>query len=155
MNIGAFGTDYDTRAYIALIALGANLPQDALYPTTFTDGDGKPLNGDNRYVLHFDKDLTPPVRAFWSLTMYDPQSYFVDNPINRYAISSWMPLKENEDGSLDIYIQHGSPGADKEANWLPAPPGGFNITLRMYWPKDLPPSILDGSWKPPAVKQIP
>jgi hypothetical protein len=154
MNIGAFGTDYQMRAYIALIALGANLPQDALYPTTFTDGDGKPLNGDNRYVLRFDKDLTPPVRAFWSVTMYNPQSFFVENPINRYAISSWMPLKQNADGSLDVYIQHDSPGAAKEANWLPAPAGGFNITLRMYWLKDQPPSILDGSWKPPAVTKV-
>ena len=155
MNMGAFGTDYDTRAFIALIAFGANLPADSLYPTTFVDGDGNALNGTNHYVLHFDAGLTPPVKAFWSVTMYDPQSFFVDNPINRYAISSWMPVHRNSDGSLDIYIQHDSPGADKEANWLPAPDGGFNITMRLYWPKDQRPSILDGSWKPPAVTKAP
>jgi hypothetical protein len=153
MDIGAFGIDYDTRAFIALIAFGANLPADSLYPTTFVDGEGRPLNGANRYVLHFDAGLTPPVKAFWSVTMYDPQSFFVDNSIDRYAISSWMLLKRNNDGSLDIYIQHDSPGADKETNWLPAPDGGFNITMRMYWPKDSP-SIIDGSWKPPAVHKV-
>ena len=155
MDIGAFGTDYDTRAFIALIAFGANLPEDALYPTAFVDGEDKPFDGANRYVLHFDAGLTPPVNAFWSVTMYDPQSFFVDNAINRYAISSWMPLKPNDDGSVDIHIQHDSPGADKEANWLPAPSGGFNLTLRMYWPKDQSPSIIDGSWKPPAVTKVP
>jgi hypothetical protein len=154
-NIAAFGTDYETRAFIALIALGANLPADSICPTTFVDGDHKPLDGAHRYVLHFDAGLTPPVHAFWSVTMYDPQSFFVDNPINRYAISSWMPLKRNGDGSLDIYIQHGSPGADKEANWLPAPKGGFNLTMRMYWPSENSPSIIDGSWKPPPVKTLP
>ena len=151
-NVAAFGTDYNTRAFIALIALGANLPADSIYPTTFVDREGKPLNGANRYVLHFDAGMTPPVNAFWSLTMYDPQSFFVGNAINRYAISSWMPLQRNDDGSLDIYIQHEPPGADREANWLPAPEGGFNMTMRMYWPKDQSPSIIDGSWKPPAVQ---
>jgi hypothetical protein len=155
MNLGAFGTDYNARAFIALIAFGANLPDDALYPTTFVDAAGKPLDGINRYVLHFDAGLTPPVNAFWSVTMYDPQSFFVENTINRYAISSWMPLKRNDDGSLDLYVQHDSPGADKEANWLPAPSGGFNMTLRMYWPKKGKPSIIDGSWKPPAVIKAP
>jgi hypothetical protein len=154
MNVGAFGTDYDTRAFLALIALGANLPADSLYPTTFVDGEGKFLDGANRYVLHFDAALTPPVNAFWSVTMYNPQSFFVDNPLNRYAISSWMPLHRNADGSLDICVQHDSPGADKEANWLPAPAGHFNITMRMYWPKDQDPSIIDGSWKPPAVNKV-
>ncbi|HLY06247.1 MAG TPA: DUF1254 domain-containing protein [Rhizomicrobium sp.] len=155
MNIGNFGTDYETRAFIALIALGANLPQDALYPTVFVDGDGRPLNGANRYVLHFEAGLTPPVNAFWSVTMYDPDSFFVANPINRYAISSWMPLERNADGSLDICIQHDAPRADREANWLPAPADGFNMTMRLYWPRDKTPSILDGSWKPPAVMLVP
>jgi hypothetical protein len=155
MNIAAFGTDYDTRAFIALIAFGANLPADALYPTTFVDNEGKPLDGANRYVLHFGANLTPPVNAFWSVTIYDPQSYFVENSINRYAISSWMPLKRNSDGSLDVYVQHESPGSDKETNWLPVPSGGFNATLRMYWPKAEDPSIIDGSWRPPAITKLP
>jgi hypothetical protein len=154
-NIGAFGTDYESRAYIALIALAANLPADALYPTTFVDGDGKPLNGNNRYVLHFGPGQMPPVNAFWSVTMYDPQSFFVENAIHRYAISSWMPLQQNSDGSTDIYIQHESPGPGKEANWLPAPDGGFNLTMRMYWLRQQSPSILDGSWSPPAVTKTP
>jgi hypothetical protein len=153
-NLGDYGSDYGTRAIIALIAFGANLPADAVYPTTFVDGAGKPLDGANRYTLHFNKGLTPPVNAFWSVTMYDSQSFFVDNPINRYAISSWMPLKYNSDGSIDLYIQRESPGADRESNWLPAPAGNFNITLRMYWPKDKAPSIYDGTWVPPAVNSI-
>jgi hypothetical protein len=152
-DVGVFGTDYDTRAIIGLIAFGANLKEDALYPTTFVDGGGQALSGANRYTLHFEKGLTPPVNAFWSVTMYDPDSFFVENPIHRYAISSWMPLVRNADGSLDIYVQHDSPGAAREANWLPAPQGEFNLTMRLYWPKSEPPSILDGSWKlPPVVK---
>jgi hypothetical protein len=151
LTLGRFGTDYGLRAVIALIAYGANLSEDAVYPTTFTDADGKPLDGANRYTLHFAKGETPPVSAFWSLTMYDPQSFFVANPGNRYAVSSWMPLIVNPDGSIDIYLQHDSPGVAKEANWLPAPSGAFNVTLRMYWPRTGAPSILNGTWKPPAV----
>jgi hypothetical protein len=151
MTLGNFGADYGARAVIALIGLGGNLALDAVYPTTFVDGEGKPLSGASKYVLHFDKGNTLPVKAFWSVTMYDPDSYFVANPINRYAVSSWMPFKRNADGSLDLYIQNQSPGKDKEANWLPAPAGHFNVTMRMYWPDDKDPSILNGSWKPPAV----
>jgi hypothetical protein len=154
MVLGNFGRDYGARAVVALVGLGANLPQDAVYPSAFVDGDGKPFSGANRYVIHFDKGATPPVNAFWSVTMYNAESFFVDNPINRYAISSWMPLKKNTDGSIDIYVQRESPGKDKEANWLPAAEKDFNVTLRMYWPNDKPPSILDGSWKPVAVKQV-
>jgi hypothetical protein len=154
MNIAAFGTDYETRAFIALIAFGANLPEDAIYPTSFVDSEGKPLHGSNRYVLHFEPGLTPPVNSFWSITMYDPDSFFVENSISRYAISSWMDLRHNGDGSLDIYVQNESPGGDKEANWLPAPQGGFNVTMRMYWPKDKFPSIIDGSWKPPGIMKV-
>ncbi len=152
MNLANFGTDYGVRAIIALVGLGANLPADAVYPSAFVDGDGKPLNGANRYVLHFDKGQTPPTNAFWSVTMYNAQSFFVDNPINRYAISAWMPVKYNEDGSLDIYMQRDSPGKDKEANWLPAPEGQFSLTMRIYWPKE---SVIDGTWKPSAVKRVP
>jgi hypothetical protein len=151
LTLGKFGTDYGLRGVIALIAYGANLPEGAVYPTTFIDADGKPLDGANRYTLHFAKGGTPPVNAFWSLTMYDPESFFVANPANRYAVSSWMPLISNPDGSIDIYIQHDSPGVAKEANWLPAPASAFNVTLRMYWPKTDAPSILNGTWKPPAV----
>jgi hypothetical protein len=154
-NVGAFGTDYETRAVIALIAFGANLPADAVYPTTFVDAAGKPLNGANRYTLHFDAGRAPPVNAFWSVTMYDAESFFVDNPINRYAISSWMPLHRNPDGSLDIYLQRESPDGVDATNWLPAPTGNFNVTLRMYWPKETSPSINDGTWQPPALSARP
>jgi hypothetical protein len=154
LTVGNFGTSYQIRAIVALIALGANLSADAVYPTTYVDADGKPLNGANQYLLHFDKGKTPPVNAFWSVSMYGTDSFFVENPINRYAISSWMPLQQGNDGSLDIYIQKDSPGKDRESNWLPAPEGDFNLTLRMYWPKDKPISINDGSWVPPGVKGI-
>jgi len=153
--LGNYGSDYGLRAAVALIGLGANLPQDAVYPSAFVDAEGKPLDGANSYVIHFDKDATPPVDAFWSVTLYGADSFFIANPINRYAISSWMPLKKNADGSLDIFVQHNSPGKDKESNWLPSGDKAFNLTLRMYWPKEKPPSILDGSWKPPPVKQAP
>lgn len=153
MNLGNFGSDYGTRAVVALVGLGANLPQDAIYPSAYVDGDGKPLSGENKYVIHFDKDATPPVNAFWSITMYDPDSFFVPNALNRYALSSWMPLKRNRDGSLDLYLQKDSPGKDKQANWLPAPAGEFNVTLRMYWPTEKAPSIIDGTWKPPAIRK--
>jgi hypothetical protein len=155
MVLGKFGTDYGTRAVVALIGLGANLPEDAVYPSVFVDAGGQPLDGANRYVIRFDKDATPPVQAFWSITLYDANSFFVANSINRFAVSSWMPLKKNADGSLEIYVQADSPGADKEANWLPAPSSGpFNLTLRMYWPNGTAPSIIDGSWKPPAVTKV-
>lgn len=153
MVLGNFGADYGARAVVALVGLGANLPQDAVYPSAFVDGAGKTLDGANKYVIRFEKGEAPPVEAFWSVTMYDPQSFFVANQINRYAVSSWMPLKKNADGSVEILVQHASPGKDKETNWLPAPAGEFNMTLRMYWPREKAPSIIDGTWKPPAVKQ--
>lgn len=155
MNVGNFGSDYGTRAVISLFGLGANVPQDAIYPSAFTDGSDTPLNGANRYVIHFDQGSTPPVDAFWSLTLYDAESFFVPNALNRYALSSWMPLEKNADGSIDIHVQRESPGKGKESNWLPAAAGPFNITLRMYWPCEMAPSILDGSWTPPAVTRLP
>jgi hypothetical protein len=155
MVLGNFGSDFGARAVIALVGLGANLPLDAVYPSAFVDADGQPLDGANRYVIRFERDATPPVRAFWSITMYDANSFFVPNPIDRHALSSWMPLAKNADGSLELYVQAASPGKDKESNWLPAPSGPFNLTMRMYWPNETPPSIMDGSWKPPAVTRVP
>lgn len=150
MNLADFGTDYGVRGIVALIGFGANLPADAIYPTAFVDGDGKPLDGANNYVLHFDKGQAPPANAFWSLTMYNAESFFVENPLNRYNIAAWMPLKYNKDGSLDVYIQRESPGKDKQANWLPAAEGPFSVTMRIYWPK---PEALDGTWKPSPIVQ--
>jgi len=150
--IGTYGTDYLRRAQIAYGGLGANVIEDAIYPTAFKDIDGQPFDSAKTYVIHFAKDQIPPVHAFWSLTMYDERQAFADNPINRYAIGDRDKLKFNADGSLTIYIQRASPGADKESNWLPAPKsGGFSMNLRLYWPK---PEVLDGTWKPPAVKEI-
>ena len=151
---GIYGTDYLNRALITAIGLGANRPQDAVYPTSEVDTDGRPYDGANKYVMHFDKGQTPPAEGFWSLTMYDAQYFFVPNPLNRYTLSSRFKFEYNEDGSLDFYIQKDSPGKDKESNWLPAPAGKFVLMLRLYWPKETPPSILDGTWKAPGVKQV-
>ncbi|MCC3244310.1 DUF1254 domain-containing protein [Methylocystis sp. WRRC1] len=151
-TMGVYGDYYLKRAIIAQQGLGANQPEDAIYPFNLADGEGKPLKGENNYVLRFAKSELPPVGAFWSLTMYDDQGFQIANPLNRFAIGDRDPLKYNADGSLDIYIQHASPGPDKEANWLPAPAsGGANITMRLYAPK---PEALDGRWAPPAVKRI-
>ncbi|HET7290669.1 MAG TPA: DUF1254 domain-containing protein, partial [Thermodesulfobacteriota bacterium] len=150
-DLGSYGTNYVVRAVVTAVGLGANLPQDAVYPKTQLDGSGNTLNGANSYVLTFPKGQTPPVKGFWSLTMYDAQYFFVDNPLNRYTLSPRNDLKYNADGSLDLYIQNTSPGADKESNWLPAPKDDFILMLRLYWPNETPPSILDGTWKPPAV----
>ena len=116
------------------------------------DKDGQPLTGAARYVLHFDKSQLPPVDAFWSLTMYGPDQFFVDNPIHRYAIGDRDKLAYNADGSLDIHIQHASPGKDKEANWLPAPAGPFSMNLRLYLPR---PEAADGRWAAPGLVRQP
>lgn len=151
---GVYGTDYLQRAFISAIGLGANRPQDAVYPTSEADADGKPYSGANHYVMRFPKGQAPPVDGFWSITMYNGDYFFVDNPLNKYTVSPRNDLKYNADGSLDIYIQHESPGKDKEANWLPAPKEKFILMMRLYWPKELSPSIIDGTWNPPAVKMV-
>jgi len=153
-KLGVYGTEYLVRALVTAIGLGANRGQDAIYPTSEADADGKPYDGANKYVMHFDKGETPPVDGFWSLTMYDAEYFFVPNKLNRYTLSQRNKFKMNQDGSVDLYIQKDSPGKDKESNWLPAPEGRFILMLRLYWPKEKPPSILDGSWKPPAVKKV-
>ena len=127
------------------------MPEDAIYPTTGIDSSGKPLDGANRYILHFAKEQIPPIKGFWSMTMYDDQYFFVANPLNRFTLSPRDPLNFNSDGSLDLYIQNESPGKEKESNWLPAPKGKFNLMLRLYWPKA---SVLDGTWQPPGVNQV-
>lgn len=148
-TMGVYGNYYLKRAIIAMIGLGANQPEDAIYPMCIADADGKPLKGENKYVLHFAKSELPPVSAFWSLTMYDAEGYQVANPLNRFAIGDRDPLLFNADGSLDIYLQHESPGKDKEANWLPSPKSGMlAVTLRLYAPRT---DALDGRWNPPAI----
>jgi hypothetical protein len=147
-TVGVYGNYYLKRAIIAQQGLGANLPQDAVYPLNLGDQAGRPLDGANRYTLHFDKGTLPPVDAFWSVTLYDPEGYQVANPTNRFALSSWMPLRYDPDGSLTLYVQNDSPGKDKEANWLPGPKGPFNLTMRLYAPKA---EVLTGKWSPPPV----
>ena len=137
---------------MALVGLGANLPEDAIYPSVQVDRTGNALTGTAAYVIRFASGQTPPVNAFWSITMYDDQGYFVPNRINRYALHNWDALIYNADGSLDIYLLAQSPGTDKEANWLQAPPGPFNLTLRLYWPQ---PPVIDGTWQPPAIQRVP
>lgn len=150
-TMGAYGNFYLKRAVIAMIGLGANQPDDAVYPLNVADADGKPLDGGNRYVMHFDKKELPPVGAFWSITMYDAEGFQSANPINRFAIGDRDALKFNPDGSLDIYIQHDTPGAERESNWLPCPTGPLGVTMRLYAPK---PEVLDGRWVPPSITRV-
>lgn len=154
---GIYGTNYLQRALITAIGLGANRPQDAIYPTSLKSDSGmikRAYDGSEKYVLTFKKGLTPPVSGFWSLTMYDAEYFFVDNPLDRYSISARQPLKANPDGSIDLLIQHESPGPDMESNWLPAPEGKFILMMRLYWPDEGNPSIIDGSWTIPPVKKV-
>jgi hypothetical protein len=151
---GLYGTDYLQRALVTAIGLGANRPQDAVYPTSEKDDTGKEYDGaSSKYVMHVEKGQFPPVNGFWSLTMYDDKYFFVPNPINRYTVSSRNKFVPNADGSVDLYLQAESPGKAKEANWLPAPKAKFIPMLRLYWPKETPPSIIDGTWQPPAIKK--
>jgi len=151
---GLYGTDYLMRALVTAIGLGANRPQDAVYPTSQKDAHGKAYDGASKYVIRFHKGELPPAQGFWSITMYDGQYFFVANQLNRYSISARQNLKPNPDGSVDIYVQKDSPGPDREANWLPAPAGKFILMLRMYWPDESDPSIIDGSWNPPPVVKV-
>jgi hypothetical protein len=147
-TMGVYGNYYLKRAIVAQIGLGANLVADAVYPLNLGDESGKPLDGANKYTITFANGAAPPVNAFWSITLYDQEGFQVGNALNRFAVSNWMPFKYNADGSLDLYFQSESPGKDKEANWLPAPKGPFNLTMRLYAPKS---EALTGKWNPPPI----
>ncbi len=149
LKTGIYGTDYLQRAFIAAVGLGANRPEDAVYPMSQVDAEGKPYDGINRYVIHFNKEEIPPVNGFWSLTMYDEQFFFTPNRLNRFAVSPRSDLVYNADGSLDLYVQNESPGPDKESNWLPAPAGRFVLTMRLYWPKE---EVLERRWQPAPLR---
>jgi len=151
ITVGTYGTAYQERAAIARFGLGALTSKDAVYLQTQNDYEGRELTGSSRYILHFEKSALPPVRAFWSVTLYAPDGFFVENPIDRYALGDRDKLLFNEDGSLDIYIQHDTPEQGKISNWLPAPDGPFNLSMRLYWPK---PEVTNGAWKPPAVRSV-
>lgn len=153
LDVGNFGTDYLIRAAVAKIGLGANSAEEAVYPATFIDNQGQNLTGTQNYLIHFDKGQTPPVNAFWSITLYNDKSYLAENPINRYSIASHTEgLKYNPDGSLDIYLQNANPGPDKESNWLPSPSGQFSLYLRAYNPQE---PILKGEYQIPPVQLVP
>jgi hypothetical protein len=149
--MGVYGNYYLKRAIVSQFGLGANLPGDAIYPLNLGDETGKPLDGANNYTIHFDKGSLPPVSAFWSITLYDQEGFQVANSLDRFAVSSWMPFTYNPDGSLDLYFQNESPGKIREANWLPAPKGPFNLTMRLYAPKQ---EVLVGKWNPPPVVYV-
>ncbi|WP_459961393.1 DUF1254 domain-containing protein [Nocardia sp. IFM 10818] len=147
-DLGAYGTNYALRARTAMQGLGANLAQDAVYPSIFGKADD---NGQEvRYRLHFPAGQLPPVDAFWSLTAYDANSYLVPNAAGIYAIGHEVPIVVNSDGTVDIAVQNDDPGiAVPQGNWLPIPESGnFSLTMRLYGPKQ---EVLDGGWKPPAL----
>lgn len=156
-----YNGDWLLRAAGAKAGIFGNDAAEAVYLLTRSDAQGQPLDGSKHaYTLTFAKDELPPVNAFWSVTMYDGKTQLlVENPINRYLINSPMlsKMKKNADGSLTLYIQKDSPGKDKEANWLPSPDGPIYLNMRLYWPKETPPSILPpgaGTWDPPGIKQV-
>ena len=150
-GMGVYGNAYLRRAVVTLIGLGANPPEDAVYPMLVSDADGRPLAGESDYVIHFDTDKLPPVDAFWSVTMYDAEGYQAANELDRFAIGDRDALQYNADGSLDLYIQHANPGPARESNWLPAPLGPLGVTMRLYAPHR---AVIDGSWHPPAVRRV-
>ena len=157
----AFGTreflngDYLARMSAAALGIYGNSKDEAIYPVYFIDSAKKPPSGANRYELRLAPGELPPVNAFWSLTLYElPSSLLSANPLNRYLINSPMlpGLKRDADGAITLHIQHASPGAEQEANWLPAPTGPFFMAMRLYWPT---PEALDGRWKAPPIVQVP
>jgi hypothetical protein len=151
-NLGHYGTDYATRAAVAMVGLGANLPQDAMYPNARVDQDGRPLDGSRRYRLHFNAGELPPVNAFWSVTAYNAQDFFIDNPLQRYALGDRDRLRFNADGSLDLLVQATAPSGEQLKNWLPVRAGEpFLLNVRLYWPK---PAALSGAWGMPGVERI-
>jgi hypothetical protein len=150
-DLGRFGTDYRWRAEAALLGLGANLSDDAVYLHAREDMAGQLLTGARRYAITFQPGQLPPVNAFWSITAYNSRQGFVHNPINRYAIGDRDALTFDEDGSLTVHVQRESPGPDRESNWLPTPGDGFNLIMRLYWPSQ---EILAGAWHIPAVERV-
>lgn len=155
-GLGVYGTDYLKRATVAAFGWPANRQEDAVYPYTTVDSTGATLSGANSYTLTFPKGEEPPVKGFWSITMYEVDNgwWFVPNSLNKFTVSPRDNLVANEDGSVTLYFQTQSPGPDKEANWLPAPQGDFLPMLRMYWPQEADPSIIDGSWSPPEIMKV-
>jgi hypothetical protein len=148
-DIGRFGTDYANRAVVAHVGLAANTPEQALYPNSDTDGEGRLLSGRHDYVIAFPAGGLPPVRAFWSLTLYGADRFFYPNPLDRFVVGDRTPgLRYGPGRSLTIYLRHRAPPAARRSNWLPAPKGRFLLWLRLYEPK---PAAANGRWKPPTI----
>lgn len=151
-QLGQYGTHYNIRAVVAMVGLGANLPADAMYPNTRVDHQGEALNGRHRYRMHFAAGQLPPVNAFWSVTAYGKDDFFIDNPLQRYALGDRDPLKFNADGSLDLWVQASDPGAEHQSNWLPVRADeAFLLNARLYWPKA---PALKGTWGMPFVERL-
>lgn len=149
LALGNYGTAYPVRAVVALLGLGANLPADAVYLNAAVDQRGAALEGGRAYSLTFPPGMTPPARAFWSITLYDREGYLIDTPGGRYAIKGGDELAREADGSLILHFQPTDPGGTKSSNWLPTPDsGGFELSMRLYWPEA---GVLEGRWQPPAV----
>ena len=152
-NNAAFGTDYYHRTGAVLADPYDNKRNETMYFYTDDDSQLKQLDGQSSYLVTFAKSQLPPVKGFWSLTLYNPQHFFYPNALKRYALGTKnKSLKNNSNGSLTIYVGNTSPGIDKESNWLPAPPGEFSLWIRAYWPDQ---AILDGTWQPPKVARVP
>jgi hypothetical protein len=151
LRSGVYGADYLYRAAITWCCYGENLPQDAVYPALGSDSEGRPLDGASKYVLHFDAGKLPPVDAFWSVTAYDAEGYFIPNALKRQALGDRDKLVANADGSFDLYIQANAPGGEKDANWLPVSKAPFTLLMRLYSPK---PEFLEGRWVPPPVRRL-
>jgi hypothetical protein len=150
--LGQYGTAYNIRAVVAMIGLGANLPEDAMYPSTQVDSTGATLNGSHDYRLHFAADQMPPVKAFWSVTAYGQDDFLIDNSAQRYAVGSLSSMARNADGSMDILIQPQPPEGAMRNNWLPVQAGSpFLLNARLYWPKS---ETLEGRWHLPAIERV-
>lgn len=151
-GLGEYGTEYALRAYVTKIGYGANQAVDAVYPNAAVDANGEDFDSENNYVLHFDKEMMPPVKGFWSLTMYSKKGFLVDNKIDRYNLGSMKEMTYNDDGSLDVYIQAEAPKG-KESNWLPSSHKGekFELTFRMYWPEQ---EVINRTWIMPGVEKM-
>ena len=150
-KVGRFGTDYQMRARVALVGIGINTVEESTYPTALTDSAGEMLNGANRYRMVFKRGKLPPVKGFWSVTMYDSNGYLVPNAAKVYAVGPDHPgMITRKDGSVVIVVQKSKP-TEKDVNWLPSPEAGFRLNMRLYVPSK---SILNGTWKPPGIEKV-
>jgi hypothetical protein len=151
LDLGRHGTNYEQRATVALTRLGANLAEDAVHAMADADVAGQPLSGENRYRIRFPPGELPPVKAFWSVTMYNDRHFLAPNPIGRHVLGDRDPVRAEPDGTLDLLIQADDPGPELQSNWLPAPAQRFNLVLRVYFPKA---AVIEGRWRPPAVTRV-